>query len=304
MKMKKQWAVCFAAAMGLVAFVGCSHSQSIKLANEMTFSLDNVSEITISYDEEQVTFYEADGDTLTIREYMTEKKSSYNAKVEQSGGSIQISEGGKPLFKKAFSRFIEVYLPPSYHEDLIITTTDGGIDASGLELFLHALRIDSTAGVVQLNAVAAEDIHLSATDGRIEAGCLSADAIRIDTTSGDFFCEKLDGNVTYTTTSGNGDILSAIGSGSYRADQSGDLHVVYAEVTGDLSFYNKNDDIHVTLPADLEFIFEATTKNGMVSTAFPEYVSTEGRTSSGTIGGHPTMTVKMETNHGNIEVKQ
>ena len=79
---------------------------------------------------------------------------------------------------------------------------------------------------------------------------------------------------------------------------------MYTEVTGDLSFYNKNDSIHVTLPADLEFEFEATAKNGSISTTFQENVSIEGRTTSGTVGEHPTVTVKVETNNGNIEVEQ
>ncbi len=132
---------------------------------------------------------------------------------------------------------------------------------------------------------------------------LNADTIKIATTSGNFFCEKMNGNVTYTTTSGNTDIKAAIGSGTYKVNNSGELNVLYTEVTGDLSFYNKNDGIHVTLPADLEFEFEATTKNGSVSTTFQENVSIDGRIATGAVGEHPTVTIKLETNNGNIEVK-
>ena len=302
MKIKKT-AACLAAAIGLSALTGCSHGQSAQLENEITFSLDNVSEVTISYDEEKVTFYESGNDKLVIKEYMTKNKNSYHAKVEQSDESIKISEGGKPFFKDGFYRYIEVYLPASYHENLTVTTTDGDIDISRLELSLNALRIDSTAGTVQFNTVETQSLYLSTTSGVLDVDNLNADTIRIATTSGSF-CEKLDGNVTYTTTSGNADIKSAIGSGTYKADNSGELNVIYTEVTGDLSFYNKNDSIHVTLPANLEFEFEATTKNGSVSTTFQENVSIDGRTTSGTIGKHPTVTVKAETNNGNIEVEQ
>ena len=303
MKIKKR-AACLAAAVGVLALSGCSHGQSAQLKNEITFSLDTISEVTISYDEEKVTFYESGNDELIIKEYMTGNKNSYHAKVEQSGDSIKISEGGKPFFKDGFYRYIEVYLPASYHEDLTVTTTDGDIDISRLEMSLNALRIDSTAGTVQLNTVDAQSLYLSTTSGVLDVDNLNADKIRIATTSGNFSCEKLDGNVTYTTTSGNTDIKSAIGSGNYKANNSGELNVVYTEVTGDLSFYNKNDSIHVTLPADLEFEFEATAKNGSISTTFQENVSIEGRTTSGTVGEHPTVTVKVETNNGNIEVEQ
>lgn len=290
--------------MGLLILTGCSHKQSSVLANELTFSLKDISEVTISYDKEKVTVYESENDELTIKEYMTENKSSYYAKVDQSSDSIKISEGGKPFFKDGFSRYVEVYLPTSYHENLTITTTDGNIDISELKITLNVLRIDSTAGTVKLNTVEAQNIHLSTTSGVLEVDRLDADTIRIDTTSGSFSCHTLDGNVAYTTTSGDANIQSAIGSGNYKANNSGELNVVYTEVTGDLSFFNKNDSIHVTLPADLEFEFQATTKNSSASTNFQESISMGGRTASGTVGEHPTVTVNVETNNGDIEVKQ
>lgn len=303
MKIKKI-AACLAGAIGVSVLTGCSQGQSAQLGNEITFSLANVSEVIISYDEEKVTFYESGNDELVIKEYMTKNENSYHARVDQSDDSIKISEGGKPFFKDGFYRYVEVYLPASYHENLTVTTTDGDIDISGLELSLNSLRIDSTAGTVQLNTVEAQSLYLSTTSGVLDVGTLNADTIRIATTSGNFFCEKLDGNVTYTTTSGNTDIKSAMGSGTYKANNSGELNVIYTEVTGDLSFYNKNDGIHVTLPPDLEFEFEATTKNGSVSTTFQEDISIDGRIATGTVGEHPTVTVKVETKNGNIEVKQ
>lgn len=302
MKIKKL--AVYLAVVGMLTLTGCSHGQSAQMENKITFSLDNISEVTISYDDEKVTFYESVNDELVIKEYMTENKNSYHAKVDQSNDSLKISEGGKPFFKDGFSRYIEVYLPASYHENLTVTTTDGDIDISRPELSLNALRIDSTAGTVRLNTAEAQSLYLSTTSGVLDVNNLNADTIRIATTSGNFFCEKLDGNVTYTTTSGNTDIKSAIGSGTYKANNSGELNVLYTEVTGDLSFYNKNDNIHVTLPADLEFEFKATTKNGSVSTTFQENISIDGRTTSGTVGKHPTVTVKVETNNGNIEVEQ
>lgn len=304
MKLKKQLAASLAAALGLLSFTGCSHNQSAQPANEITFALDGISEVVLSYDEEKVTFYQSEEDNLTVKEYMTENKNAYHAKVMQSGGKIQISEGGKPLFHGSFSRSIEVYLPASYHENLTVTTTDGDIELSGLVLSLNACRVDSTAGTIRLNRVEAQNIDLSTTSGVLEADHLKADTIQIDTTSGGVFCKVLDGNVTYTTTSGNAVIRSAAGGGSYRANNSGELNVVYTEVTGDLAFFNKNDGIAVTLPADLEFEFAAETKNGSIETSFPESVTTDGRTASGTVGEHPTVTVKMETKNGKIEVKQ
>lgn len=304
MKIKKNLICCMVTVFFLLALTGCSQSKSPQMANELHFSLDGISDVTISYDDEAVTFFEAENDELIIKEYMTENKSRYYANVKQDNGGIHVSEGGKPLVKAGFSRYVEVYLPSSYSEALTITTTDGGINLSDLDLQLSVFHIDSTAGTVKINNVSASDIHLSSTSGTLELGSISANAIKLETTSANVVCNELIGNVTYTSTSGNVDIKSAKGYGSYKANNSGNLNVVYTEVTGDLYFYNKNDSISLDIPSDLNFEFEAITKNGSVNTSFQEYITVDGRTTQGTIGNNPTVTIKTETRNGDIEVTQ
>lgn len=287
-----------------LAFVGCSNSKSSQMANELRFSLKGISSLTISYDEEKITFFESDSDDLVIKEYMTDNKSSYYAKVTERNESIHISEGGKPFFKDGFSRYIEVYLPKIYHENLSVTSTNGDIDFSGMSLDLSMFRVDNSSGNVTLDNAVASDIQLSSTSGTLDLGNIEANQIKLETTSGSVICTEINGNVTYTSTNGNADIKSAIGSGSYKANNSGSLNVVYTEVNGDLSFSNKNDSITLTLPENLEFEFQATTKNGSVSTTFQQDITVNGRTTSGVVGDNPTVTVKVETNNGDIEVTQ
>lgn len=303
--MKKPITLSIALILCLLAFAGCSNTKSTQMANELRFSLNGISSLTISYDEENITFFEnADDDNLIVKEYMTKNRPSYYAKVDQRSNSIHISEGGKPFFKNGFSRYIEVYLPKSYHESLTVTSTNGNIDFSGVNLDLSLLRVDNTSGTVTLDLAAASEIYLSSTRGTLDLGSLKANQIKLDTTSGSVVCKELNGKVTYTSTKGDVDIKSAIGSGSYKANNSGKLEVVYTEVNGDLSFFNKNDNIMLTLPKALEFKFEATTKNGSVSTDFQQDVTVNGHTTSGIVGNNPTVTVKVETNNGSIEVTQ
>ncbi len=302
--MKKAITLSMALILCLLAFVGCSNSKPSQMANELRFSLDGISSLTISYDEEKITFFESNGDDLVIKEYMTENKSRYYAKVDKRNNSIEINEGAKPLFKGGFSRYIEVYLPELYHENLTVTSTNGDIDFSDMNFDLFMLHVDNSSGNVTLDSAVASDIHLSSTSGTLDLGSIQANQIRLETTSGNVICDELNGNVTYTSTSGDADIKSAIGSGSYKANNSGKLHVVYTEVNGDISSFNKNGNITLMLPADLEFEFEAITKNGSVSTTFQQNATVNGRTTSGVIGNNPTVTVKVETNNGDIEVIQ
>lgn len=108
--------------------------------------------------------------------------------------------------------------------------------------------------------------------------------------------------MTYTSTSGSADIKGAKGSGSFKAENSGELNVVYTEVTGDLYLFNKNDSVRLTVPAGLDFDFEAVTKNGSVKTSFQESLVVSGDTVRAAVGSDPSAAIKVETKNGNIEV--
>ena len=155
-----------------------------------------------------------------------------------------------------------------------------------------------------MNKSAAEEIYISSTSGTLELGEIIGDQIKIETTQGNVTCKKIDGKVTYTSTSGNAEFLSASGSGTYKANNSGTLSVIYDEVRGDLTFFNKNDNVQIRIPQDLEFEFEAITKNGKIDTDFGGNISVNGDLTSGTIGSSPTVTIKVETKNGNIEVSR
>ena len=100
--------------IGLLLLTGCGGKDTSLIENEMQFSLSNISKVKISYDEEKITFKRGTVNQLVIKEYMSENKKPYRAKVREKGRSIEIQEGGKPLFAGDFERYIEVYLPQSY----------------------------------------------------------------------------------------------------------------------------------------------------------------------------------------------
>lgn len=302
MKIKKFMEMSTILMLILLMVSGCGKQQSAQLVNELSFSLDQITEVIISYDDEDISFFQSESDKLVIKEYMSQDKSRYHANVTRDSSSIKITEGGKPFSKDGFVRYIEVYLPASYNETLKVTTTDGDIDASGIILDLKSLRIDCTSGVIKLQEVTAPDIYLSSTSGKMELGTVKGDQIRIDTTKGSVTCERIEGVVSYTSTSGDAEFLSATGSGNYKANHSGKLSVIYEEVTGNLSLYNKNDSIELTLPSALEFEFEAITKNGSVKTDFQGNIAVNGNTTNGIVGSNPTVTVQVETKNGDIEV--
>ncbi|MDO4356030.1 MAG: DUF4097 family beta strand repeat-containing protein [Clostridia bacterium] len=293
-----------AALLCPLVLTGCAASQPERLTNERFLSLDGIAALTISYDEESLVFFESDSDRLILREYMTADDSRYHARVTEGEDGIQIREGGKPLFKGDFSRRVEVGLPPTYHGRLTVTTTDGPIDLTNVALDLSELRVDSTSGEIRLADATATAMALSSTRGTMTLERIAADDIHIETTDGNVYCDGLSGSVTYATTHGSADFRSAVGCGSYTASNSGDLYVAYIQVSGDLSLFNKNGDIHLTLPKSLSFRLTARTKNGTIQTDFPQLLAEDDAGVSGVVGENPAANVTVETRNGAIRLAQ
>lgn len=54
--MKIKFICCILAAAFISILTGCSQSKNTRIANELHFSLNGVFDVTISYDEENITF--------------------------------------------------------------------------------------------------------------------------------------------------------------------------------------------------------------------------------------------------------
>jgi lia operon protein LiaG len=301
MKIKKQLTLCVFVVSCLWNAAGQSKIRNSSPADELQLPLEGISELIISYDEENLSFFESTNNKLIVKEYMTVNRRGYYAKTDRRGTSLKISEGGKPFFKGGFTRSVEVYLPASYSKKLTVTTTNGDIDFSGISAALSSLRIDSTSGSVRLVEVTAADAYISSADGTLLLDNLESRRMRIETTNGTIICRRPKGVVSCVSTHGNITVESAEGEGCYSIHNSGVLDVSYAAVTGDISFFNKNGPVKVIVPSDLAFVFKASAKNGTIKTDFQNSLTFSGRTAVGTVGSHPVVTVEGETNNGSME---
>lgn len=269
---------------------GCSNGGNTSMTNELTFDTASLKEITIAYDDENITVFNGNDSNIIIKEYMNKDKKSYHAKVKEEDGSIHISEGGKPMFKDGFIRYIEIYLPVKYEEALNIGTTNGEIDCSSADINAGGFNINTTSGTAKLNTVKSKTVSLSTTSGSLYANDIISDNINIRNTSGKAVFDKLNGFVDYRGTSADLTVSDAVGSGKYISDNSGDMQITYSELTGDLSLYNKNDDVNLKLPQGIEFNMQAKSKNGKISA--PQGVSAA------------KITISAETVNGDINIIQ
>lgn len=286
----KKLTVTFIAVVCIALLSGCSGGSNTSMTNELTFDTTSLKEITIAYDDENITVFNGNDSNIIIREYMNKDKKSYHAKVKEDSTSIYISEGGKPAFKYGFIRYIEIYLPMNYKATLNMGTTNGEIDCSKADIDVGGFNINTTSGTIKLNNVSSKMVSLNTTSGSLYADNIISDNINIRNTSGNAVFDKLNGFVDYRGTSADLTITDAVGSGKYIFDNSGDMQITYSEVTGDLSLYNKNDNVNLKIPQDFEFDMQIKNKNG--KTSAPQGTSTA------------KIKIKVETVNGDINITQ
>lgn len=287
---KLELTVTFIALVCIALLSGCSGGGGASMTNELTFDTTSLKEITIAYDDENITVFNGNDSNIIIKEYMNKDKKSYHAKVKEDGTSIHISEGGKPAFKDGFIRYIEIYLPMNYEETLNIGTTNGEIDCSAADINVGGFNINTTSGTVKLNNINSKMVSLNTTSGSLYAADIVSNNINIRNTSGNAVFDKLNGFVDYRGTSADLTVTDAVGSGQYIFDNSGDMQINYSEVTGDLSLYNKNDNVNLKIPQDFEFDMQTKSKNG--KTSAPQGTSAA------------KIKIKAETVNGDINITQ
>lgn len=280
--MKKTIAIllAFLGLIGLLA--GCSPALvDAELVNTETIELAGISDIEIAYGSENITFFDSTDGSIIVKEYMSENKEKYYAKVTHSGSSLVIQTGERPTIT-TFSSYIEVYLPSEYVGRLSIKTQSGAIKSNVSYVF--------------------SDFNAESHSGAIEFGNLTAANITIETKSGNITCNTVEGNISAKSTSGHFQFTDITGYGSFNADSSS-IDLRFAEMTGNVTAYSKSGAVDFSAPAGASFNLSATTNSGKISNSLSGNINTTDKTATGSIGDNPEYSVNLSTSSGPINVK-
>lgn len=156
-----------------------------------------------------VTFYQGEGESVVIREYMNfEPEEKQISRVEQEGGDILVKGVNRNRFVffslRGWDAYTEVYLPAGFAEGLeklYVRTVSGDVRSEiplgGGEVF----SVASTSGDIYLPNVQAEELKVSSTSGDIRMETLAGQTA-VSTTSGDISLGQVDGAAKVSSTSG------------------------------------------------------------------------------------------------------
>lgn len=283
-----------------------------ELVQEQEFSLGDISDIRIEYTKSgnDVAVYEADGDSVIVREYANyEAAGSELARINLQGGHLTVKGPRRSNGFFNFNRdiYTEIYLPAGYSGQLDIGTVSGDISISRDLSLDGELNLASTSGdMCTYNyTIRAQKINAASTSGEIRLSVLEADGVKVSTTSGDIWIEKADNQVACASTSGEITVSGGTGdrdldstSGDVRVEElsgrvsvnttsgeinisgdrgcgsigstSGDVFFSLAELSGDISVNTSSGEVTMELPKEASLEFEAGTSSGEINTFFDD----------------------------------
>ena len=244
---------------------------NVQLVLEREIPLEGIDSISILYsmNSNDIYLYESENDAITIREYssieMSEKELSAikvnENSLEIKGARRNYSSVGFHLFYfdgGFYNRhYTEVYLPVSYHGELLLETASGDI-ISELDIKSEKdVSITSSSGDVEFPSVAAENVFVHTASGYVKMEKIdanedhSAGEISIKTSSGDVDLKELSGKTNIESSSGYLTIGTITGDTQLKTS-SGDINI--KELTGEVKTESSSGYLNIgTLTGNAQF---------------------------------------------------
>ena len=241
--------VCGITGRNIFGSPGRRNYKEVQLVLEKDISLDGIDSISIMYgmNSNDIYFYESENSALTIKEYSSsEMNENELSTISVNGSSLEVKgvrrnygDGFRLFWFNGYSynrHYTEVYLPVSYHGEIMLETSGGDI-ISNLDLELEKeVSITSTSGDISFPSVAASNAVINTSSGNVRMDNIdtnvngSVGEIHIRTSSGDVDLKELTGETDIQSSSGYLTVGSITGNTQLKTS-SGDISI--KEITGD-----------------------------------------------------------------------
>jgi len=305
--MKRMCFVFILMALVLVSAFGRGIFQ-MELVNEQEIALSQIDSIEIRYRFENITFYTHNSDTLIIKEYMTENKSGYFAKINNSGNNLVVEAGNRPIISfGTFRAKVEVYIPMS-NKNITLKTSSGKIEGTGVYT-ASSINIESSSGSISVNSIIADTIKLKASSGSIKCNNVNGNTT-INTSSGSINVSVINGDVSAEASSGSIKLGTVNGTVNTRTS-SGKIQFAVTQNAGDITIRTTSGSVTLDIPRNLAFNFSSRSSSGRLNTPFSDklFISLSDRnTIQGNIGFDNTSgnqvyrNININTSSGSIRV--
>ncbi|MDR0560157.1 MAG: DUF4097 domain-containing protein [Prevotellaceae bacterium] len=138
--------ICFA----VTAY--CQKSWETVPVNVQEISLESITEIDVSFNQENISVLQGTTDKIVVKEYRNKDDKKFFAKIINADNKLSIKRGSWlswRLFSIVYSR-IEIYIPATYKNVVNIRTTNGNIACTLAENAENVL-LTTTSGNISLD---------------------------------------------------------------------------------------------------------------------------------------------------------
>ena len=197
------------------------------LVNTQNVSLDGIDDLILNYTWDDVVFLTSETEELTLKEYMNFSPGTDDlTQITTTGSRLKLERQRMNINNwfvgiNRYSR-VEIYLPSGYGGELAVSTSSGNIE-SDITFNIKNFKAASTSGDIRLNEINAETVSSSTSSGNITID-KAAGKRSFSSTSGDI--QILDGAGDTSAASSSGNITLKNSSGSLKASaSSGDIKI-------------------------------------------------------------------------------
>lgn len=295
-------------AGGMISF---SLGGKARLRNTIEIPLAEVDSLVLEYGSKNINVYPAEDETVTIKEYLYSDSPGAIASVSYQEDKKVVVMGGEQLSVAIFGFWmggerIEVYLPQKSLENLSMETGSGNITSEiPCTREEGSFSLKAGSGNIKCGNASAEKLSFQAGSGNIKLESIRGN-VSVLTGSGNITGESMEGNLNVKAGSGNITLKEFSGAGRMEAG-SGNVKVEAVAVTGDVAVTTGSGNIHLDLPKELAFHFQAETGSGIINTSFDDRLSynKKGNNAEGEVGseaGGAAVEIRVKANSGNVKV--
>lgn len=244
----------------------------------------------------------------TVKEaegYMELSASSGDITVGRAGSDLQVSTSSGNITLEEVNGNIVVSSSSGDHK-IGNVTGDANLGSSSGDLTLHAaggdVKASANSGYITVGEVGGSLMSITSS-GNHKIGSVAGN-VRTESTSGDQTIEAVGRELIMRTSSGTVRVESLCQKAEFVAT-SGDVWATVQEWGGDINISTSSGDVHMNLPQEGSFQFEAVTSSGTVDTFFRDALTYNERETSakGTIGSG-AYHLQIGTTSGNVAVRE
>jgi DUF4097 and DUF4098 domain-containing protein YvlB len=269
---------------------------TLELVNSQTLDMNSVENLTVSYSSDNIVLLESNDSRLVLKEFMTRNNPEYFSKIDNSQGSITITNGKRPCLIRTR---IEIYIPKTFEDNFAVNLQSGNLTVN-YRMKHKTINLFVSSGNLKTSNISSENVVVEVSSGNITIDELNGNELTVRNGSGKINISSLQGKANIINRSGIIVVSNFAGEGKFDV-RSGNIDLTVNDITGDISLSSNSGTIDLIMARNISFFLDAVARSGTINVPdLRRQVNTKVQLN---IGSDPVYKVFAKCGSGNIRIK-